>query len=189
MQGLGVHGGQPGLRQRGWHGLVQRAATLWRLAWPAPWTALGLLLALPAWALGARGQWRDGVLEVSGGRLGRAAEHGWAGGFAAVTLGHVVLAVSAAQLDRLRWHERCHVRQYERWGLLFVPAYLAAGAWAWAKGQTPQNTKKKSCLPAYHQVPYQAATVPVAHMFSFSTPTIPANIDSHDQIQQTSGRT
>jgi hypothetical protein len=135
VQGLGVHGGQAGLRQRGWHGLVQRAATLWRLAWPAPWTALGLLLALPAWALGARGQWRDGVLEVSGGRLGRAAEHGWAGAFAAVTLGHVVLAVSAAQLDRLRRHERCHVRQYERWGLLFVPAYLAAGAWAWAKGQ------------------------------------------------------
>ena len=137
MHGLGVHGGQAGLRPRGWQGLVQRAATLWRFAWPAPWTALGLLLALPAWALGARGQWRDGVLEVSGGHLGRAAEHGWAGAFAAVTLGHVVLAVSAAQLDRLRRHERCHVRQYERWGPLFVPAYLLSSLWQALCGRHP----------------------------------------------------
>jgi hypothetical protein len=27
-----------------------------------------------------------------------------------------------------------HVRQYERWGPLFIPAYFAASGWAWWKG-------------------------------------------------------
>jgi hypothetical protein len=40
-------------------------------------------------------------------------------------------------LDETRAHERVHVAQCERWGPLFVPAYLAAGAWAWARGRHP----------------------------------------------------
>jgi hypothetical protein len=29
----------------------------------------------------------------------------------------------------LRAHEQVHVRQYERWGPFFVPAYLASSLW------------------------------------------------------------
>ena len=40
-----------------------------------------------------------------------------------MTLGHVVLGRDRASLERSRGHERVHVRQCERWGPLFLPAY------------------------------------------------------------------
>jgi hypothetical protein len=43
----------------------------------------------------------------------------------AITLGHVVLATTESALKKTRSHERVHVRQYERWGPFFIPAYLA----------------------------------------------------------------
>jgi hypothetical protein len=52
----------------------------------------------------------------------------------AIALGHVVIARDAAALDDTRAHERVHVAQAERWGPLFVPAYLMAGVVAWARG-------------------------------------------------------
>jgi len=45
-------------------------------------------------------------------------------GAAAVTFGHVVLGRSLADLNCTRAHELVHVRQYERWGPFFIPAYL-----------------------------------------------------------------
>jgi hypothetical protein len=53
----------------------------------------------------------------------------------AFTLGHVVVGSSAAMLDALRVHEQVHVRQYERWGLLFVPAYLLSSLWCGLTGR------------------------------------------------------
>jgi hypothetical protein len=55
-------------------------------------------------------------------------------GAAALTLGHVVLGVDAAALDWTRAHERVHVRQYETWGPVFVPAYLGLSLWAQWRG-------------------------------------------------------
>jgi hypothetical protein len=43
---------------------------------------------------------------------------------AAMTLGHAVFGRDENALRRTRKHERVHVRQYERWGVFFVPAYL-----------------------------------------------------------------
>ena len=40
-----------------------------------------------------------------------------------------------AALDRSRAHERVHVRQCERWGPLFIPAYLLASAVLWCQGR------------------------------------------------------
>jgi hypothetical protein len=40
-------------------------------------------------------------------------------------------------LDHCRTHELVHVRQYERWGPLFVPAYLASSAIIWLRGGDP----------------------------------------------------
>ena len=59
------------------------------------------------------------------------------GGADAITFGHVVLARDAAALRSTRNHERVHIRQYERWGPLFIPLYLAASAWALASGRDP----------------------------------------------------
>ncbi|MDE2370632.1 MAG: signal peptide prediction [Burkholderiales bacterium] len=106
---------------------------IWRRLWAGPWTLLGLLLGALAWTCGARWRRRDGAIEVAGGTLGRWIEDG-RHGLRAMTLGHVVLGCSAAWLDALSEHERVHVRQYERWGPLFVPAYFAAGAWAALRG-------------------------------------------------------
>ena len=41
-----------------------------------------------------------------------------------MTLGHVVIGRDQQSLDVSRKHERAHVRQCERWGPLFIPAYL-----------------------------------------------------------------
>jgi hypothetical protein len=56
------------------------------------------------------------------------------GGAAAITFGHVVLGRNQRALDLTRTHERIHVRQCERWGPAFIPAYLLAGAWAGLRG-------------------------------------------------------
>jgi hypothetical protein len=106
--------------------------------WAGPWTLLGLLLGALAVASGGRMQRAGRVLEFHGGwlrwMLGRVPI---AGGAAAMTLGHCVIARSAADLERCRRHELVHVAQYERWGLLFVPAYFACSAWMWLRGYDP----------------------------------------------------
>ncbi len=48
-----------------------------------------------------------------------------------MTLGHTIIGKSADALAICRDHEQIHVQQYERWGPLFVPAYLACSAYLW----------------------------------------------------------
>ncbi len=103
--------------------------------WAAPITVIGVAIAI---ATGRRMQCAlvDGVIEVHSPCLRWVLCHlvPLRGGAAAITLGHVVLARDQVSLDWTRAHERVHVRQYERWGVLFVPAYLAAGLWAALRG-------------------------------------------------------
>jgi hypothetical protein len=100
--------------------------TLLKLLWASPWTLWGLGVGLLALLGGGRMQ-----------RTGRVVEF-WGPGPAfflrtfplvrnaqAVTFGHTVLARDHASLVATRRHERVHVGQYERWGPLFVPAYLS----------------------------------------------------------------
>ena len=108
---------------------------LLRIVWALPWTALGLLMGLVALATGGGWQRVGRVLEFHGGLLERLLRRvPIAGGAAAMTLGHVVIARTKADLDHSRRHELVHVAQYERWGPLFVPAYLACSAWLWLRG-------------------------------------------------------
>jgi len=75
------------------------------------------------------------VIEFHGGLLDRLLRRvPICGGAAAMTLGHVVIARTKGDLDRSRRHELVHVAQYERWGPLMVPAYLACSAWLWLRG-------------------------------------------------------
>lgn len=102
-----------------------------RYLWVAPCSLVGMLAAVPALAFGARARVVAGVLEVAlpphwGARR-------WP--VDAITLGHVVIGTSRRALAATRPHERVHVRQYERWGPAFFPAYLLAGAWQWARGR------------------------------------------------------
>jgi hypothetical protein len=114
----------------------RRPRPRWRHAlyvlWALPvsiWAALLLPLAV------YRAHWRlcNGVLEVSSPALAWFLSGPWfralagAGGFAAATIGHVVIARDAEAMTACRAHEHVHVRQCERWGALFPIAYVVAG--------------------------------------------------------------
>jgi hypothetical protein len=105
--------------------------------WVAPVTAGALALVLLGIATGGRAGMVRGVIEVHGGLVGWYLRRGmpWFGPAAAMTLGHVILGRDLDCLSTSREHEHVHVRQYERWGALFIPAYLAASAWCWVRGQ------------------------------------------------------
>ena len=109
-----------------------------RYAWAFfPGTLLGLLCVPAARMGGGRCRVVRGCLEVHGGAVTWFLRRGlpWlGGGAAAMTLGHVILGRDEECLDYSREHEHVHVRQYERWGPAFVPAYLAASAWVWLRG-------------------------------------------------------
>jgi hypothetical protein len=107
--------------------------------WALPVTLVGMLMALVARGSGGVQQRIDGVLEVAGGWPARVLLHGFpfSGPVAAITLGHVVVGVSLAALEQTRVHERVHVRQFERWGVLMVVLYPLAGVVAALRGGNP----------------------------------------------------
>jgi hypothetical protein len=105
--------------------------------WVFPGTAVGLTATMLALISGGRARVVDGVLEAHGGLVTWILQRGnrWVKGpIAAITLGHVVLGCDEPTLIRTRRHERVHVRQYERWGPLFIPAYLACSIWLGLRG-------------------------------------------------------
>ena len=73
-----------------------------------------------------------GVLEFHGGFSRWLADNG---GFSAMTLGHVIIGRDPWCLAFCREHEQAHVRQVERWGPAFIPAYLFASLLAWRRGE------------------------------------------------------
>jgi hypothetical protein len=109
-----------------------------RVAWALPATAIGLALALVACYHG-RIRLVAGAVEAYGPLLGWGLRRlvPLAGGAEAITLGHVVLGRDAHALSATRAHERVHVKQYERWGPIFLPAYFASSFWALATGRHP----------------------------------------------------
>jgi hypothetical protein len=102
--------------------------------WAAPTTCVGLLAGALTLATGGRVQRRRGALEFHGGfsrwflsrRMVMAS---------AMTLGHIIIGRDEGCLDACRDHEQAHVRQVERWGAAFLPAYVLASVWAWTRGQ------------------------------------------------------
>lgn len=122
-----------------------------KVLWALPATLIGLVAGAGCMLAGARVRRHSGVLEVtlrgaakarrarrSGHvRLARrqASSAALAWPFVAITFGHVVLAASPQDQSRHRAHERVHVRQYERWGPLFLLAYPAESAWQWLRGR------------------------------------------------------
>jgi hypothetical protein len=102
--------------------------SLGRYLWASPNSLLGLLFVPVVLFTDGGFQIVDGVLELHGSVIA------WVlrrcvplpGGASAMTFGHVVLGRDQRALLQTRAHERVHVRQYERWGPVFIPAYLVA---------------------------------------------------------------
>ena len=104
-----------------------------RYLWAAPASLVGLALAILLWLFGARGRVVDGVLEVAGGRLAKRLFVRYLG----ITFGHIVLGGTHQILRDHRAHEHTHVRQYERWGMLFFLLYAGSSLWHWLRGGRP----------------------------------------------------
>jgi hypothetical protein len=128
-------GDSNGLVQFREEGVVMPARSLAYL-WAFPATFLGLLF-VPSVLLGGHAHIVDGVVEVHGRLVSFFLRYCTLlkGGASAMTLGHVVLGRDARLLDMTRDHERVHVRQYERWGPLFLPAYLGVSLVLWLRGR------------------------------------------------------
>ena len=99
--------------------LLPAARSPWGYVWAAPNSLVGLAGALTTRRRPVR--WR-GVLLFEDASGGLARFLGWRG-FAAITLGHVIVA-NRPMSDGLLAHELEHVAQHERWGPLYYPAYL-----------------------------------------------------------------
>lgn len=112
--------------------------TVFGVAWAAPLTAFGLLLALPVILF-------RGHLQIIRGNTfailvrGRAADfmlsHHPFGAMNAMAIGHVVIATHEGLSSRVLVHELAHVRQAAHWGIVFPFAYLASSAWAAIRGR------------------------------------------------------
>lgn len=112
--------------------------TLLAILWASPWTLFGLLHGAIGLATGGHVKRTGRVLEFWG---------GWVtvylrvfpliAGAAAVTFGHTILARDLDALETTRRHEMVHVRQYERLGPLFVPAYLLCWVALRLRGKDP----------------------------------------------------
>ena len=108
-----------------------------RAAWAAPCSLLGLLLALPLLAMGARAGRVAGTLEVAFDEIAAVPVKLARWPFCAITFGHVILGATHAQLDQVRRHERVHVRQYGRWGVVFLLAYPLSSMLQLLRGKDP----------------------------------------------------
>lgn len=121
------------------------------IVWAGPASLLGLLLAAAALASGGGARRRGRVLEVYGGWASRFLES-FPGGPMAMTLGHTVIGRTTAALDLTRRHELVHVRQYERWGPAFIPAYLICSLWLWLAGRDAYRDNPFE-VEAYREAP------------------------------------
>lgn len=99
--------------------------------WAGPNTAFAIGIGL---LLMGRFRVVQGVLEIHGPAICWALNRMPVSALA-MTVGHVVFGQSELALDLTRKHEHVHVRQYARWGVFFVPAYLAASAWLYLRGR------------------------------------------------------
>jgi len=124
------------------------SVALW--LWASPWTLLGLCVGIVGLATGGRVRRRGPVVEFHGGAVAGLLKVLPVGPIA-MTLGHVILGRTEAGLDAARSHELVHVRQYERWGPLFVPAYLLCSLKLWLSGRD-----------AYHDNPFEREAYQIA---------------------------
>jgi hypothetical protein len=109
------------------------ALVLTRL-WAGPTTLLGIAAALTSLSVPRRA----GPILLCRSSRGFARWFLLRRGYHAIALGHLVLMAEEASPDLLP-HEMVHVRQSERWGPLFIPAYLAAMLFLRLRGRNPYH--------------------------------------------------
>ncbi len=134
------------------------------VVWVSPNTLIGLFVGFIGMLTGSKVQLREGCLEFYGGIVERGLERL---GVAGMTLGHTILGQTSNGLRIVRKHEQVHVRQYERWGPLFLPAYLGSSAWLWFRGKDH-----------YRQNPFEVEA------YAIDDPSRPRSDNDNDDSQQ-----
>ncbi len=128
------------------------------LVYVSPNTLAGLAIGLIGVASGGKAQRRDGCIEFHGGFvewfLKNIPPGSKRAGMAAMTLGHAIIGQNPQMLDTAREHEHVHVRQYEIWGPLFVPAYVSFSFLLWL-GRRDPYLENPFEIEAYGKVDHQ----------------------------------
>jgi hypothetical protein len=102
------------------------------MLWALPNSLIGLSVGVLGLAVGGSGRRIGPTIEFHGRAIRWLLQHLLVKA-SAMTLGHVIIGQNAESLDRSRLHEWVHVRQYERWGPFFIPAYLGCSLWCWLR--------------------------------------------------------
>ena len=103
-----------------------------QILWASPWTLFGLFMGVCCCPFCGNITFYHGTIGCYGKGVATLLRRmPIAGGVRAMTLGHTILACDRLALVATHPHELVHVRQYERWGPFFVPAYLLCGMWLW----------------------------------------------------------
>jgi hypothetical protein len=110
---------------------------MWRYLWPLPLTLLGLMLAVRVRLSGGTWTIRGGVLEACGPAARMMLHLHPVRSVIAMAVGHVIIARDGTCLATTNAHEREHVRQFERWGLLFPAVYAGDSIYRWLRGEDP----------------------------------------------------
>jgi hypothetical protein len=105
--------------------LIRLLAYIWAL----PNTTIGLIVGSVGLLTGGTCEYHRGCIEFSGGFVTWALSKIPPHGVLAMTLGHSIVGLTKEGLADARDHEQVHVRQYERWGPFFIPAYLLCSAY------------------------------------------------------------
>jgi len=107
-----------------------------KVIWASPNTLLGSVLGIIGILFGGKAQFVRGALEYHGGLVAWLLRR-FPNNVCAMTLGHSIVGIDKESLEAARDHEHVHVRQYEQWGLFFIPAYFLASAYVKYKGKNP----------------------------------------------------
>jgi hypothetical protein len=113
-----------------------------RYCWAFPVSCIGILLLPFVILSGGAVAIAGGVIEAEGGILCFLLSRRKRFAIDAITIGHVIFGKNRESLLRCRYHERVHVRQYERWGPLFPALYLLASAVALVRGLDPYRDNR-----------------------------------------------
>jgi hypothetical protein len=117
--------------------VLQRVVRVGAYVWASPASLIGASVGVCGLLTGGGWQATRGVLEFHGGCIHWAFVRFPRVKPAAMTLGHTILGRSIEALECTRDHEHVHVRQYERWGPFFLPAYLLCSVVIWFQGRDP----------------------------------------------------
>ena len=125
------------------------------MVWTSPNSVIGFSFGVLALLSGGGAQLKRGCIEFHGGLVKWVLSRLLGGrGAAAMTLGHTILGQTPEMLRRARDHEHVHVKQYERWGPFFLPAYLGVSAFLWMRGadsymENPFEVEAYRLAPVY----------------------------------------